>query len=124
MIHVRLTPKQRQLYDFIACYVKEHGYSPSFGEIAAGLGLKSQATVSEHIQNLARAGAIRYEYNKARSITLFPLEEDVLAAQVANPSPENGWEVPAVAKYVPVDSLQGLFREWLRKRLSDELAPA
>ena len=50
-----LTRRQKQVYDFISGFVDTHGYSPSFEEIAEGLGLSSLATVHKHITNLERS---------------------------------------------------------------------
>ena len=47
-----LTRRQKQVYDFLARFVEEKGYSPSFEEIGEGLGLSSLATVHKHISNL------------------------------------------------------------------------
>ena len=47
-----LTRRQKQVYDFLARFVEEHGYSPSFEEIGEGLGLSSLATVHKHVSNL------------------------------------------------------------------------
>ena len=44
-----LTRRQKQVYDFISEFVDKNGYSPSFDEIAEGLGLSSLATVHKHI---------------------------------------------------------------------------
>ena len=40
-----ITRRQHQVYDFISRFVAEHGYSPSFEEIASGMELSSLATV-------------------------------------------------------------------------------
>lgn len=40
-----LTQRQRVIYDWIAAFVKERGFSPGLEEIAAGVGLSSIATV-------------------------------------------------------------------------------
>ena len=47
-----ITRRQREVYDFLQQFIDEHGYSPSFEEIGAGLGLSSLATVHKHINNL------------------------------------------------------------------------
>jgi repressor LexA len=65
-----LTRRQRQLYDFIGRFVKEHGYSPSFAEIGQGLGLSSLATVHKHISNLEKKGLLRRDYNRSRSLDI------------------------------------------------------
>jgi repressor LexA len=53
-----LSKKQKIMYDFIADFIEEHGYSPTFREIASGLNYKSLATVATHVNNLANGGWI------------------------------------------------------------------
>ena len=65
-----LTRRQKQVYDFISRFVDKHGYSPSFDEIAEGLGLSSLATVHKHITNLEEKQLLRRDYNRSRSIDL------------------------------------------------------
>jgi repressor LexA len=65
-----LTRRQKQVYDFISNFVDRHGYSPSFEEIAEGLGLSSLATVHKHISNLEDKQLLRRDYNRSRSIDL------------------------------------------------------
>ncbi|HWR36040.1 MAG TPA: transcriptional repressor LexA [Clostridia bacterium] len=65
-----LTRRQRQVYDFIADFVQNQGYSPSFEEIGIGLGLSSLATVHKHISNLEAKGLLRRDYNRSRSIDI------------------------------------------------------
>lgn len=68
-----ITKRQRQVYDFIHDFVQQHGYSPSFEEIGAGLDLSSLATVHKHITNLERKGLLKRDYNRSRSIDLLPV---------------------------------------------------
>ena len=65
-----LTRRQKQVYDFLARFVDEHGYSPSFEEIGEGLDLSSLATVHKHISNLEQKGLLKRDYNRSRSIDL------------------------------------------------------
>ena len=65
-----LTRRQKQVYDFLARFVEEKGYSPSFEEIGEGLGLSSLATVHKHISNLEQKGLLKRDYNRSRSIDL------------------------------------------------------
>ncbi len=65
-----LTRRQKEVYDFISGFVDKHGYSPSFDEIAVGLGLSSLATVHKHITNLEEKQLLRRDYNRSRSIDL------------------------------------------------------
>lgn len=63
-----ITRRQREVYDFLQNFIEEHGYSPSFEEIGAGLGLSSLATVHKHLNNLQDKGLLKRDYNRSRSI--------------------------------------------------------
>lgn len=65
-----ITRRQREVYDFISQFVDTNGYSPSFEEIAEGVGLSSLATVHKHISNLESKGLLKRDYNRSRSIDL------------------------------------------------------
>lgn len=54
-----LTPKQKEVLDFIVAFLAEKGYPPSFREIASGLDLASPSTVHVHIQALRLRGFLR-----------------------------------------------------------------
>jgi repressor LexA len=63
-----ITRRQKEVYDFLQRFIEEHGYSPSFEEIGAGLGLSSPATVHKHLNNLQEKGLLKRDYNRSRSI--------------------------------------------------------
>jgi repressor LexA len=63
-----VTRRQKEVLDFLATFVTRNGYSPSFEEIARGLGLKSLATVHKHITNLEKKGMLDRMHNRSRSI--------------------------------------------------------
>ncbi|MEX2527166.1 MAG: transcriptional repressor LexA [Gemmatimonadota bacterium] len=67
-----LTRRQREILDHIHTFIGEHGYAPSFEEIADRFGYSSLATVHEHLSNLERKGYIRKAYNESRSIEVVP----------------------------------------------------
>jgi len=77
---VALTKRQRQVYDYIADFVRSNGYSPSFEEIGQALGLSSLATVHKHVTNLEEKGLIKRDYNRSRSIDVLPLRPRAKAA--------------------------------------------
>ncbi len=54
-----LTPKQKEVLDFIVEFINDRGYPPSFREIASGLKLASPSTVHVHIQALKERGFLR-----------------------------------------------------------------
>ena len=67
-----LTKRQKQVLDFIAGFLDENGYCPSFEEIAKGLGLASLATVHKHISVLETKNYLRRGFNQSRSLELAP----------------------------------------------------
>jgi repressor LexA len=67
-----LTKRQREILSFLAEYSDEHGYAPSFEEIAERFDYNSLATVHEHLSNLERKGYIRRHYNESRAIEIVP----------------------------------------------------
>ena len=67
-----LTRRQREILTFLAEYSDDHGYAPSFEEIAERFGYSSLATVHEHLSNLERKAYIKRSYNESRAIELIP----------------------------------------------------
>jgi repressor LexA len=69
-----LTKVQRKILDYLQSYSSEHGYAPSFEEIAGAFNYNSLATVHEHLSNLDRKGYIRKSFNESRAIEILPSE--------------------------------------------------
>jgi len=46
------------IIDFITTYIDEHGYSPTYREIACGVGLRSAGTVAHYIKTLEKEGRL------------------------------------------------------------------
>lgn len=51
--------KERKILEFLARFQQKFGYSPTLKEIAMGVGLKSPATIHEHIAALIEKGYLR-----------------------------------------------------------------
>jgi repressor LexA len=56
--------------DFLSNFIDQHGYSPSYEEVASGLGLASLATVHKHVQALEAKQYLRRSYNHSRSLEI------------------------------------------------------
>jgi len=67
-----LTKRQKQVLDFIANFIDENGYCPSYEEIARGLELASLATVHKHISVLEAKNYLKRGFNQSRSLELAP----------------------------------------------------
>jgi repressor LexA len=72
MLLMAVTRRQKEILDFLESFVNRNGYSPSFEEIARGMGLKSLATVHKHITNLEKKGLLDRRHNRSRSIDVLP----------------------------------------------------
>ncbi|MDA1082326.1 MAG: transcriptional repressor LexA [Gemmatimonadetes bacterium] len=77
-----LTRRQRQILDYLNSYAGEHGYAPSFEEIAEHFNYNSLATVHEHLTNLERKGYIKRTYNESRAIEILPSDVITRAVEV------------------------------------------
>jgi len=69
-----LTPRQRQILEFITRFLEKHGYAPSLVEIGAAFGLSSPATVHKHLSALEARGRIRRSRGRRRFVELVPDE--------------------------------------------------
>ncbi|MEK7665796.1 MAG: transcriptional repressor LexA [Patescibacteria group bacterium] len=66
---MRLTKKQNDILTYIREHLNEHGYAPSYREIADHFELSSPATVHQHVQNLIEKGYVQAgEDGSARSL--------------------------------------------------------
>lgn len=101
-----LTRRQKEVLDFILRFLEENGYSPSYEEVAGGLGLASLATVHKHISALEAKGYLRRGFNQSRSLEVSPKYVEEVRRQRA----AIRYEVPLagrIAAGVPVEAYQG-----------------
>src|SRR5437763_14663294 len=63
-----LTPRQRQVLEFIDEEVRRRGYPPSVREIGEAVGLSSPSTVHAHLAALQDKGYLRRDPTKPRAI--------------------------------------------------------
>lgn len=67
-----LTRRQKDVVEFIAKFVNQNGYSPSYDEIGRGLNLASLATVHKHIVALETKNYLKRNFNQSRSVDVAP----------------------------------------------------
>lgn len=65
-----LYPRERQLLDFITQFIQRFGYAPTLKEIGESMGIRSPATVHEHIDRLRQKGFIRKLDGTARGLEI------------------------------------------------------
>jgi repressor LexA len=76
-----LTPRQRQILEFIRSQIDESGMPPTRAEIATELGFKSANAAEEHLRALQRKGAIDLVPGMSRGIQL----KDTMRDQIGLP---------------------------------------
>lgn len=62
--------RQKQILDFLNNYISENGHAPTLVEIAKHLGVKSLATVHEHLETLQKKGLIKRSHGIKKTIEL------------------------------------------------------
>ncbi len=97
-----LTPRQRQILDLIRRQLLCTGYPPTRGEIATALGFRSANAAEEHLQALARKGAIDLRKGTSRGIRLL----------VDEPAPQGLPVVGRVAAGSPILAAEHLEGHW------------
>ncbi len=93
---IRPTKKQKELLDFIAAFIAEHGYSPSYREIMTALNYTSVATVALHVGNLIKRGHLRKRDRSARSLEVIDQPETISIKSNAVKPSEEKWLVAKV----------------------------
>jgi SOS-response transcriptional repressor LexA len=116
---VRPTKKQRELLTFIEKFITEHGYSPSYREIMAGLSYTSVATVALHVNNLITRGHLRKRDHSARSLEVVKpgtTDEGEPAEAAAVASGEEKWFVDKVEQaFKQAEDSEALSQEQIDK---------
>jgi repressor LexA len=99
MSAMAITRRQKEVLDFLSSFTSANGYSPSYEEIAQGLGLSSLATVHKHVTNLQNKGLLQRAHNRSRSI-------DVLPQRAARRVPERLPLLGRIAAGKPVEAVE------------------
>lgn len=89
---IKLTARQEQILNLIKEAIENTGFPPTRAEIAAELGFRSANAAEEHLQALARKGAIEISPGTSRGIRLRDMGGDGLSTrsgprQMALPHP-------------------------------------
>ncbi|MQR01534.1 transcriptional repressor LexA [Glaciimonas soli] len=82
---IKLTARQQQILDLIKDAIENTGFPPTRAEIAAELGFRSANAAEEHLQALARKGAIEISPGTSRGIRLIARHADDLNSISSRP---------------------------------------
>lgn len=105
-----LTKKQKDFYDYISNYIKDHGHSPTQKEMKDHFNLKSFGSVQKYLQYLEKEGLLSNHWNQRRAVEVVETKKEdedfgqiPLLGMVAAGNPieaiENATNLIAVPKY-------------------------
>jgi len=75
-----LTPREREVLEFIRLFYQAHGFPPTVRQIAEGMGLSSTASAHYYLKRLEHKGAIQRHPKMSRSLKL----QDLPSQNAAN----------------------------------------
>lgn len=106
-----LSPRQRELLEFMIATVEQRGVVPSYREIGAALGIGSTNAVSDHIKALIRKGYVQRvgEPGRPRSLRLTEQATGFLAEQNVTAIPVLG-RVAAGVPLLAEENYEGAVR--------------
>jgi site-specific DNA-methyltransferase (adenine-specific) len=94
-----LTPKQKEVLDFITNFLSENGYSPSLEEITRHLKLRSVSTVHQFVEALKEKGYLSKAGSKQRALEPILSDTEIpLIGYFADTEPIETFSVPEAIK--------------------------
>ena len=103
----QLTPKQKNVLEFIHQFRVENGYAPSQQEIAKNFGFTSLGTVQNYLVRLERQGVLQKSWNAKRGV-LIPIN---VREDLKHEDPHRLPMVGYVAAGVPIEAIA--HQEWV-----------
>ena len=70
MEYGRITPKQREILEYIKQEILNRGYPPTVRELCDAVHLKSTSSIHSHLESLEKNGYIRRDPSKPRAIEI------------------------------------------------------
>lgn len=65
-----LTPRQKEVLDFLHQFIDQHGYAPSMAEVCQGMSLSSTATAHKYLQTLREKGYLDSQPRRSRGLVM------------------------------------------------------
>jgi repressor LexA len=93
---IKLTARQEQILNLIKDAIDNTGFPPTRAEIANELGFKSANAAEEHLQALARKGAIEIAAGTSRGIRLLGVHAEPSARSIM--PPPNMMSLPLIGR--------------------------
>lgn len=103
----KITPKQKEILEYIKKEILDRGYPPAVREICEAVSLKSTSSVHSHLETLEKNGYIRRDPTKPRAIEITDDTFNLVRREVVN-VPMIG-TVAAGAPIVAEENIEGYF---------------
>jgi len=77
-----ITPRQREVFDYLSRFIDTQGQAPTMAEMRAHFGLSSSSTIHHLLWALEREGLIRRVPNAARAIEIIQSEQSADESEI------------------------------------------
>ncbi len=109
---MKVTPRERQILNFIGSFHRTRGHGPSIREICSGIGLKSPGSLYKIIKRLEEKGLLKTTRGRSRTIRLTGAGRTLLRPHVA--AGKRVRKIPLLGRIAagePIDADQELLEE-------------
>lgn len=65
-----LNDEQKKIHTGIGFFLRRHGFSPTYQELADALGMRSKQLVRYHLQQMREAGYVTWDEGKPRTLRI------------------------------------------------------
>lgn len=93
MAKKELTPRRREILDFIVDYIDDNGYPPTVREIGQAVGLSSSSSVHFHLKALESSGYLQRDGSLTRAIR--PILDEKASS---DSTPGESHEIPVIGR--------------------------
>lgn len=84
MAQGKISPKQREILEYIKSQILERGFPPAVRDICEAVNLKSTSSVHSHLETLEKNGYIRRDPTKPRAIEILDDTFNLTRREVSN----------------------------------------
>lgn len=84
MAQGKISPKQKEILEYIKSQILERGFPPAVRDICEAVNLKSTSSVHSHLETLEKNGYIRRDPTKPRAIEILDDTFNLTRREVAN----------------------------------------
>lgn len=84
MAQGKISPKQKEILEYIKSQILERGFPPAVRDICEAVNLKSTSSVHSHLETLEKNGYIRRDPTKPRAIEILDDTFNLMRRELAN----------------------------------------